>query len=70
VVEDECDVRSYLVETLKDLNYRVREAANGAAALALFDSNPFRDRSAADRHRDAGPERSRLADQCIIANPA
>jgi CheY-like chemotaxis protein len=42
VVEDECDVRSYLVETLKDLNYRVRKAANGAAALALFDANPFR----------------------------
>jgi signal transduction histidine kinase len=42
VVEDECDVRSYLVETLQDLNYRVREAANGAAALALFDANPFR----------------------------
>jgi CheY-like chemotaxis protein len=42
VVEDECDVRSYLVETLKDLNYRVREAANGAAALAQFDANPFR----------------------------
>jgi len=42
VVEDECDVRSYLVETLKDLNYRVREAANGGAALALFDANPIR----------------------------
>jgi signal transduction histidine kinase len=42
VVEDEYDVRSYLVETLKYLNYRVREAANGAAALALFDANPFR----------------------------
>ena len=42
VVEDESDVRSYLVETLQDLNYRVREAANGAAALAQFDSNPFR----------------------------
>jgi signal transduction histidine kinase len=42
VVEDECDVRSYLVETLRDLNYRVREAANGAAALASFDANPFR----------------------------
>ncbi len=26
VVEDEADVRSYLVETLQDLNYRVREA--------------------------------------------
>jgi signal transduction histidine kinase len=40
VVEDEADVRSYLVETLQDLNYRVREAADGAAALALFDSDP------------------------------
>jgi signal transduction histidine kinase len=42
VVEDEPDVRSYLVETLRDLNYRVREAPDGAAALALFDSEPFR----------------------------
>ena len=42
VVEDEADVRSYLVETLRDLNYRVREAPDGAAALALFDSDPFR----------------------------
>ncbi len=25
------------VETLRDLNYRVREAPDGAAALALFD---------------------------------
>jgi CheY-like chemotaxis protein len=42
VVEDERDVRSYLVETLEHLNYRVHEAANGAAALALFDASPFR----------------------------
>ena len=42
VVEDEADVRSYLVETLQDLNYRVREAADGAAALAMFDAGPFR----------------------------
>src|ERR1700761_8871012 len=40
VVEDEADVRSYLVETLRDLNYNVREAPNGKAALALFDRNP------------------------------
>jgi len=40
VVEDEADVRSYLVETLQDLNYRVREAGDGAAALALLDSDP------------------------------
>ena len=41
VVEDEADVRSYLAETLRDLNYRVLEAADGAAALALFDAKPF-----------------------------
>src|SRR5450756_1898094 len=33
VVEDEPDVRSYLVETLRDLGYRVREASDGNAAL-------------------------------------
>jgi signal transduction histidine kinase len=42
VVEDEADVRSYLVETLQDLNYRVHEAPDGATALAQFDSDPFR----------------------------
>jgi len=42
VVEDEADVRSYLVETLQDLNYRVREAPDGAAALSLLDADPFR----------------------------
>jgi signal transduction histidine kinase len=42
VVEDESEVRSYLVETLHDLNYQVREAPDGVAALALFDSAPFR----------------------------
>jgi signal transduction histidine kinase len=42
VVEDEADVRAYLVETLRDLNYRVREAPDGLTALALLDSEPFR----------------------------
>jgi len=41
VVEDEADVRSYLAETLRDLNYRVIEAQDGAAALALFEAKPF-----------------------------
>jgi signal transduction histidine kinase len=39
VVEDEPDVRSYLVETLQDLNYRVQQAPDGASALAMFDSD-------------------------------
>jgi CheY-like chemotaxis protein len=42
VVEDEADVRAYLVETLRELNYRVREAADGATALALLETEPFR----------------------------
>jgi CheY-like chemotaxis protein len=41
VVEDEDSVRSFLVETLQDLNYKVREAADGSAALALFESGRF-----------------------------
>ncbi|MGY3604900.1 MULTISPECIES: response regulator [unclassified Bradyrhizobium] len=41
VVEDEASVRSFLVETLQDLNYKVREAADGSAALALFKGGRF-----------------------------
>jgi signal transduction histidine kinase len=42
VVEDEADVRSYVVETLRDLNYQVHAASDGASALALFNSGSFR----------------------------
>jgi CheY-like chemotaxis protein len=42
VVEDESDVRSYLVETLQDLNYHVHQAPDGASALTLFDSDSVR----------------------------
>ena len=41
VVEDEGDVRSYLVETLKDLNYRVREAPDGGGRAGAV-SRPIR----------------------------
>jgi two-component system NtrC family sensor kinase len=37
VVEDDPDVRAYVVETLSALNYRVREAANAEDALHLLD---------------------------------
>jgi two-component system NtrC family sensor kinase len=41
VVEDDADVRAYVVETLSALNYRVREAANAEAALGILsDSGP------------------------------
>jgi CheY-like chemotaxis protein len=35
VVEDDPDVRSHVTETLRGLNYRVLEAADGPAAMAL-----------------------------------
>jgi two-component system, NtrC family, sensor kinase len=37
VVEDDDDVRSYVVETLRGLNYRVCEASDAASALRLID---------------------------------
>jgi two-component system, NtrC family, sensor kinase len=36
VVEDDADVRAYVVETLSALNYSVREAANADAALSIL----------------------------------
>jgi signal transduction histidine kinase len=40
VVEDDPDVRAYLVETLEGLNYRVRRAPNADVALSDFDRDP------------------------------
>ncbi len=37
VVEDEADVRAYVVETLQQLGYNVLEAADGESAIALMD---------------------------------
>jgi CheY-like chemotaxis protein len=39
VVEDDADVRSYVVETLDALGYEVLEAANGDDALRLLDEH-------------------------------
>ena len=40
VVEDDADVRSYSVEALRDLGYRVLEAEHGEAALRLLRREP------------------------------
>jgi PAS domain S-box-containing protein len=40
VVEDEPDLRSYAIEALCDLGYRVLEAADGREALELIDKHP------------------------------
>ncbi len=42
IAEDEAEVRSYLVETLRYLSYDVHEAPDAAAALAFFDRSSFR----------------------------
>jgi two-component system NtrC family sensor kinase len=39
VVEDDADVRAYVVETLSTLNYSVREAADAQAALRILDDS-------------------------------
>jgi CheY-like chemotaxis protein len=39
VVEDDADVRAYVVETLSALNYSVREAADAEAALGILDDS-------------------------------
>ena len=41
IAEDEPEVRSYLAETLRELNYTIRESRDGASALAMFDKSPF-----------------------------
>jgi CheY-like chemotaxis protein len=40
VTEDDPDVRTYTVETLQELGYRVLEAPDGPSSLQLLESNP------------------------------
>jgi CheY-like chemotaxis protein len=40
VVEDDSDVRDYVVETLASLGYKVFEAGEAESALRLLDENP------------------------------
>jgi hypothetical protein len=42
VVEDDRDVRAYLVEVLRDLNYRVLSAHDAVAALGLIEEGDIR----------------------------
>jgi signal transduction histidine kinase/CheY-like chemotaxis protein len=42
IAEDEPAVRSYLAETLRELNYTVQDYPDGASVLALFDKGPVK----------------------------
>ena len=42
VVEDDKDLRGYLVEVLRELNYRVLAAADGVAALGILEQDAMR----------------------------
>jgi CheY-like chemotaxis protein len=42
LVEDDRDVRAYLVEVLRDLNYRVLSAHDAVSALGLIKSGDIR----------------------------
>jgi CheY-like chemotaxis protein len=42
VVEDDRDVRAYLVELLRDLNYRVLSAHDAVSALGLIENGEIR----------------------------
>ena len=41
VVEDDGDVRAYIVEVLRDLNFEVSEASDGKLALSLMEGRQF-----------------------------
>ena len=68
VVEDDEEVRVFVTETLRGLNYRVLEAADGDGALALVRQTGA-DRPAAHRCGDARHERPRPWRRRATASP-
>ena len=56
VVEDDSDLRWYLIEALRDLDYRTIGAPDANAALAILEQPIHQDRPDADRRHHAGDE--------------
>jgi CheY-like chemotaxis protein len=69
VVEDEPGVRDHTVETLKELGYRVLEAADGPAALAIIDKQPDIDLLFTDVGLPGGMNGRQLADEAQRRRP-
>jgi CheY-like chemotaxis protein len=70
VVEDEDGVRGFTVEMLRELGYRVREAANGREALRALDSDPSIRLLFTDVGLPDGLNGRQLADEARLRRPA
>ena len=69
LVEDEPRVRRMTMARLQDLGYRVLEAANGPAALALLDSHPEVDLLFTDMVMPGGMTGADLAEAVLATSP-
>ena len=70
VVEDENDVREFVVETLRDLGYRVFDAADGATGLRVLDGNADISLLFTDVGLPGGMTGRQLADEAARRRPA
>jgi CheY-like chemotaxis protein len=64
VVEDDLDVRTYSIESLRELGYNVLEASNATAALQLLASHPDVAVLFTDIGLPGGMNGRQLADEC------
>lgn len=70
VPEDDDEVRSYSVETLRELRYRVFEAHDGAAALRILDRQPGINLLFTDVVLPSGMTGAQVAAQARAARPS
>jgi CheY-like chemotaxis protein len=69
VVEDEDSVRAFTVEMLRELGYKVAEAASGPAALRVLESLPEIQLLFTDVGLPEGLDGRQLADKALIRRP-
>ncbi len=69
VVEDEADVRAHTVAALRELGYRVVEAADGADALAMLERHPETRLLFTDVGLPGGMNGRQLADEARRRHP-
>ena len=69
LVEDDDDVRTYSVETLRELGYRVLEAHDGPSALRLLERQPRVDLLFTDVVLPAGMTGAQVAAQARALRP-